>query len=344
MILSKKAKSFFYLDRIIKDVKKKYFNFIAIFFVVILLFFFKDIIFLFKKTILKDIYVFANYLWNQIEDNKKANFLLELSKFIFTIIGSFILYLNFLVASGNKKISEKKLDSERFYQSVNQLDSESLSVRIGAIYSLERISEESKRDFDIVIKLLSSRLKEIQHKYKNQVSAQSSSSENKQNLLLELMTIFRVIEARKRHISNEKIDRRNMNFQNDIFKNCQFDLLNLTGSDFNNCNLLKSNFSNSNLTDANFTDANLEGVNFSKANLRGAKFNNAVLVKAIFDSAILHGADLSNANLSDANLKKAELYNAKLTNADLAGTDFAGTEGLTDEQLRNTKNYQNRDN
>ena len=281
-------------------------------------------------------------LWNQIEDNKKANFLLELSKFIVTVIGSFILYLNFSVASDNKKISEKKLDSERFYQSVNQLDSESLSVRIGAIYSLERISEESERDFDIVIKLLSSRLKEIQHKYKNQVSNQSSSSENKQNLFLELMTIFGVIEARKRHISKESklIDMRNMDFQNDIFKNCKFDLLDLTGSNFSNCNLLKSNFSNSNLTDANFTDANLEGVNFSKANLTGAKFNNAVLVKAIFDSAILHGTDLSNANLSDAKLKKAKLYNATLTDADLAGTDLTGTEGLNSEQLRSAKNYQ----
>lgn len=320
--------------------KKKYFNSSAIFLVVVLIVFFKDIIFLLNKTVLKDIYLFANNLWNQIEDNKKANFLLESSKFIFTVIGSFILYLNFCVASDNKKISEKKLDTERFYQSVNQLDSESLSVRIGAIYSLERISKESERDFDIVIRLLSSRLKEIQHKYKNQVCSQSSSSGDKQNLFLELMAIFKVIEDRKRYISKEEIDMRNMNFQNDILKNCKFDLLNLTGSNFSNCNLLKSNFSNSNLTDTNFTDAKLEGVNFSKANLTGAKFNNAVLVKAIFDSAILHGADLSNANLSDAKLKKAGLYNAKLTDADLAGTDFTGTEGLSDEQLRSAKNYQ----
>ena len=182
---------------------KKIINIISLILIFILIIvFFKDILFVIK-TIFNNIYQFITNLWNKIEDNKKASFLLEIFKFFSTVIASLILYFNFLVASDNKKISEKKLDSERFYQSVNQLDSKSLSVRLGAIYSLERISEESKRDFDIVIKLLCSRLKEIQYKYKNQLDSQNSTSENKQNLFLELITILQVIEARKRDISNE---------------------------------------------------------------------------------------------------------------------------------------------
>src|SRR6266436_6603682 len=50
------------------------------------------------------------------------------------------------IAQENLRVSSETQLTERFSKAIEQLGSESLQVRLGAIYSLERIARDSERD------------------------------------------------------------------------------------------------------------------------------------------------------------------------------------------------------
>lgn len=79
---------------------------------------------------------------------------------IATIIGGIVLYLNFKDADRKTAIEESRLISERFSKAVEQLGHEKIEVRLGGIYALERISEDSDRDYWIVMEVLTSFIQE----------------------------------------------------------------------------------------------------------------------------------------------------------------------------------------
>lgn len=120
------------------------------------------------------------------------------------------------------------------------------------------------------------------------------------------------------------------------------------------------------LQGADLRAADLGGANLWRAKFRGAKLNNANLKGAnlrgaMLDEAELFGANLQDANLAEANLrgarlgadlpgnvesaylrpgwrlKGANLNGANLAGADLRGADLQSAEGITMEQLANTR-------
>jgi uncharacterized protein YjbI with pentapeptide repeats len=96
------------------------------------------------------------------------------------------------------------------------------------------------------------------------------------------------------------------------------------------------------LTDANLSNANLSNANLSNANLPYANLSLTTLSDAHLEDADLSNANLnfttlSGAHLPYANLEDADLSNANLSNADLSDTNLSGAEGITDEQLADTR-------
>lgn len=119
----------------------------------------------------------------------------------------------------------------------------------------------------------------------------------------------------------------------------------------------------------NLQEANLQEANFSGSALFQANFEKAILYKAIFGcisqtaldrkctdlyKANFQAANLSNAYLSgdlrntsfvdasllNAQLVKVNLQGANLDRADLKGTHLECVEGLTPEQIKHAKNWQ----
>jgi hypothetical protein len=76
------------------------------------------------------------------------------------------------------------------------------------------------------------------------------------------------------------------------------------------------------LSNTNFRHANLARAVMSGADLRGSNLQDADLREAWMDRAQMTGADLSEAYLQGATLNGAALENANLTRADLSGANF----------------------
>jgi hypothetical protein len=93
---------------------------------------------------------------------------------IATIGAGIVLYLNFRVANKNAEIANRNVEianktleltgsrliTERFSKAVEQLGSDKLEVRLGGIYSLERIAYDSDRDHWTIMEVLTSFIQE----------------------------------------------------------------------------------------------------------------------------------------------------------------------------------------
>jgi uncharacterized protein YjbI with pentapeptide repeats len=107
----------------------------------------------------------------------------------------------------------------------------------------------------------------------------------------------------------------------------------LAGADLIGADLTRANLSFANLAGADLNGANLVGADLSFATLAGANLTHADLT-----NADLNGANLNRAILADANLTHADLTKANLTGANLAGATLIGANladaNLTDAYLR----------
>jgi uncharacterized protein YjbI with pentapeptide repeats len=292
------------------------------------------------------------------EKLSRRNFILELIRLIITslsttatIFGGLILFLNF-------SQGENRLITERFTRSIEQLGNKEETIRIGGIYALERIANDSPRDGWTIMEVLSSFVRG-----KQKIEGQDPSAQ--------LPAIRTDAQAALTAISRRKINLENDRQYLDLsFTNlCEANLVgaNLDRVKFNNSSLIKADLREANLNGANLSHANLNGANLtqtkldrsnliqanlsntnlSAADLNEANLNKADLSDAILDGAILTNTSLGNTNLSGAiligaNLRGATLSKANLTKADLSGADLFQVNlvgaNLNKTDLRKTKN------
>ncbi len=95
----------------------------------------------------------------------------------------------------------------------------------------------------------------------------------------------------------------------------------------------------------NSTISIIIALNLSQSNLSGAKLDGAKLLRANLRNANLRNADLRGSRLKDADLRNADLRNADLRNANLnfvnlRGANLKGAEGITLDQIKQAKNWQ----
>lgn len=99
------------------------------------------------------------------------------------------------------------------------------------------------------------------------------------------------------------------------------------------------------LPHADLSNKDLNGVNMVKAvlqdaDLQGSNLESAILDEAILYKAKLQGSNLKMANLQGADLRKANLKNTCLEGADLEGADLRLAKGLTCEQIKKSRNWE----
>ncbi len=207
--------------------------------------------------------------------------------------------------------------TEVFSKAVDQLGSVKAQICLGGIYTLERISRESRHDHYVVMEVLTAFVRE-RARWSGQEGVpstpatsgrqasndlKSSRREMAKDVAAALAVIIRRENACKGR-EGSRIDLRGTN---------------LGPVDFAHAPLRKSNLSGTNLIGANLVSANLSGAHMSRANLRGASLIGASLARAN-----LCGADLSLANLRGADLHEADISWADLKDASLYGANLAG--------------------
>lgn len=265
----------------------------------------------------------------------------------------------------NIRLADDKQVAERFSKSVEMLgNSEKLEVRVGGIYSLEKISEDSaERYSSVVIDILASFVKrnsmfiEIK-KYDENLSRaelyQYQAIGIEVDQLKELESIPSDIQAalsvlKRLSVSMESRTSLNLSFSRLVgadLRESKFNNIDLRSADLTLCDCQDVRILNSNLSfiklrgsvliGASLAGCNLLGgklyrsdcrnANFKKSNLSGVDFRKANLTGAILNSSNMVLTDLRGANLQGADLRGADLRGAKLEDAIMNDADISGAD------------------
>ncbi len=204
----------------------------------------------------------------------------------------------------NIKATEDKQITERFSKAVEQLGSYKIEVRLGGIYSLERIAIDSAKDHWTIMEILTSFVQEK--------SSLSATQEH------DLPPVSKDVQA-----AITVIGRRD--FQKDPKeeeKILDLSSANLTQAYLNEAHLEGANLKEAHLEEAYLNEAHLEGANLKRAHLEGAYLNKAHLEGANLKEAHLERAHLEGANLKEAHLERAHLEGAHLWMAHLEKVNF----------------------
>jgi uncharacterized protein YjbI with pentapeptide repeats len=258
---------------------------------------------------------------------------LKTNAIIFGVIGAFInayyaakrweaMDKSAEAALQNAKAAQDKQITERFAKAIEQLGSEKVEVRLGAIYTLERIAKDSKDDHWTIMEVLTAFVRENAPFIKEEEKAENI--EQKLKVRTDIQAALTVIGRR-----NCKTEQENQRL------------------DLNNIDIRGVDLTKANLERADLILSNLEGAILREASLPNAYFNTAKLGYVVFSEADLQKVDLSGAELQQANFYRANLqrsflqganfYMANLCEANLQGANLKNAKNLDQYQINSAK-------
>lgn len=246
---------------------------------------------------------------------------------------------------------------ESFSKAIEQLGSDKLEVRLGGIYTMERISKESPSDYWVVMETLTAFVRE-RARWMDDPDADSAyiiarreGHREKRSCPTDIqavMTVFgrRDENSRKREasmgwkINLNAVDLRAADLRGFHFPAVSLDNANLRGADMRDAHLEGARFFDGHLEGAILRGAHLQGADFrcahlEMAHLQGAHLEGAFLMLTHLEQARLNGANLEGARLDAAHLEEARLDDANLEGAHLRGANLEST-SLFNVELKHT--------
>lgn len=206
-----------------------------------------------------------------------------------------------------------------------------LKNKLGAIYSLERVAQESPSNHLKVMEILCDYIR----KSSNAASALSRPADDDFSITMwrekippiriDIQAAIDVIarrtdaQLRIEITENYTLDLRECNLQRVNLRQGKFDLAMMEGS-----HLDFAQMNNAELNGAVLNRSTLNGAELGGARLNGAELNGAILNAAKLDQAELNGAQCNGAELNGAMLRLAKLNGAVLVGAKLHGADLNG--------------------
>uniref|UniRef100_A0AAU2JRA4 Pentapeptide repeat-containing protein n=1 Tax=Streptomyces sp. NBC_00049 TaxID=2903617 RepID=A0AAU2JRA4_9ACTN len=251
------------------------------------------------------------------------------------------------------RIAEQGQITTRFNTAVSHLGSQSLDLRLGGIYALERIMQDSPRDQPRVIAVLSAYVR-THAPVPADGFAEMDLFEIPPPPDTDVAAATEVLAERppgkdgRARIDWQEADLRSLRLQSrqgftkrdlpaDLYLPFGFAALRgadlrraiIVGVDLHGAWCVSANMAGAYLSDVNLKDAkmpfvDLNGAELRQANLRGADLSRATLVGTRLKGADLRKADLRKADLHGADLSSAHLEGANLADADLTGVDLTG--------------------
>jgi hypothetical protein len=247
---------------------------------------------------------------------------------------------------------------ESFSKSVEQLGSDKLELRIGAIFALERLSRESPDDYWTIMEVLTAFVRE-RMRYTTIIArlserayflwlqagrpegrseecwAEAVRLERLEQTPTDIAAILTVIGRRSAENQQREEDNgwrfdlsgtylRNVNLMDFVLKEANLEAAHLEGANLEAAHLEGANLAAAHLEEASLEYAHLREALLKAAHLEGAKLSLAHLELAFLWDAHLEGADLSEAYLNNASLERAHLEGADLKLAVLKGARLSG--------------------
>ena len=243
-------------------------------------------------------------------------------------------------ANHQLNITEQGQVTDRYTTATTDLGSSSVDVRLGGIYALQRIMQDSPRDQSTIVAVLCAFVRD--HTNTSNTPTAPSALVPEMNPgpgpSTDVQAALTVIGARDTSYDSSATV---VDFNDKFIAKADLSNANLAHANLQGTNLASANFAGADLSGASFGDGpsgqtatDLVGANFQNANLSNVFFVGSWLDFASFDGANLSdstfpGMDLSNmffqgANLSGAILQYVNLSGAKLDHANLTGADLRG--------------------
>ena len=226
---------------------------------------------------------------------------------------------------------DRQLITDRFSQAISHLASNKMEVRLGGIYTLERLAQDSPSEYWLTIEILTAFVRE-------RSATGESLPERPLTIVggIDAPTIRRQLQSSRiptdiqavmtilsrRDVSRDRPDRI-----------IELRASNLRDADLNGIELWGADLWKVNLREAQLWQAKLAGASLGRANLREASLWQANLEGAYLWKANLEGANLTEANLEQANLEGSNLKGANLQQTNLINADLRNVVGLTRQQL-----------
>jgi uncharacterized protein YjbI with pentapeptide repeats len=213
--------------------------------------------------------------------------------------------------------------TDRFGRAVQQLGDGAPDVRIGGIYALERLANDSPGDQSSIVEILSAYVRD------HTAPSRSSGCVRFTPTQVPFVGGLAASLTNDVEVALEVLGRRDRSQDGKSTE----DLRNVCLSGFNleGLNLSGVNLVDANISGADLSNSNLEGADISKADADGALLATANLRSAHLYLTLLRSANLRGADLSDAKIN-GSLSNADLSGAILVRTDF-GTSVMTGAML-----------
>ena len=217
-------------------------------------------------------------------------------------------------------------------------------VRLGALYALERIAQDSLRDHVQIMEILCAYVRQNSPRVDKIVkpSERKPLREDIQATLTIIGRRARGINGKKRieteYEQEYKIDLRDCDLHGANLINAHLALADMGGSNLERANFEKANLIKAHFGGANLNAAYLRSANLDNAKLYNVKLRNAHLVYAKMSGVNLNVSDLTNAVIAYASIDFAYLYSTNMNNVHMSEAyshtcDFSQCENLTQEQL-----------
>ncbi|MBU1626120.1 pentapeptide repeat-containing protein [bacterium] len=246
---------------------------------------------------------------------------IETIKTLAQILGGIFLLASIYLTWNSLWTTQEGQVTERFTRAIEQLGNENISVRLGGIYSLERIAKDSRRDHWAVMEVLCAYVQSwVVWKHPRTIEDEVDPG-YPPRLRADIQAIMTVIGRR-----NPNYDKGNLNLEKTVLR-----FANLKGANFEGANFWGANLQESICIGTNFNGACLANSYLSLSALSGANLKGANL-----NQAELQSADLFGANLEEADLRMANLSSTNLSKANLKGANLWSTKGITCQQINNS--------
>jgi uncharacterized protein YjbI with pentapeptide repeats len=258
------------------------------------------------------------------------------------LLSLYLTYRNVKIAQENARIANENLRvveegklTDRFSKAVELLVDEKLEARLGGIYALERIAQDSQKDHWTIVEILTAFVRQnSKSKPKSENEAELQSSEPERIKLIghqDIQAVLTVI-GRRKWIETEGKNKLLLVYV-DLSK------VDLYEANLSRAYMFFADLSKAYLNGADFRFTLLQDANLSGAYLRRTNLSYADLSGANLSSALLTDADLSFANLENADLNSADFERANLNNARLKDANLTKVKNLTLIQLLSAKDY-----
>ncbi len=275
-------------------------------------------------------------------ENEYRKTLGQLTGGLLVAIGLALTAWRITVSSRDVKAMEDGQITGRFTKAVEMLAATEPSTRIGAIYALGRIAEDSQRDHQMILDILAAFLRE-QTTWRNEGDRPQAIAEDVQAALTVVCRRPQPTgegwRLNLRMVNLDGADLSEAHLENALLSPAQlltvlFRNAHLPGADLKWTDLVGADLSGANLRGALLDGASITGAVCAGADFRETSWCGTRAKTSVFQGAKFDGADFSEGQFQDAHLKGASLRNVRFGQTTDDGMSVFGGVNLEWADLR----------